>query len=647
MHAEETTGGPATQPVHTQLGPYRLVQQLGEGGMGVVHLGIDPKGRAVAVKVLRPHIAHDPDARARLAREVETLERVQDPGVAPVLDADIEGERPYIVTRYVPGPSLDEVIRTDGPMQGEALHRLGLGLASALHAIHAADVIHRDLKPGNVLMLEGEPVLIDFGIAHVADDVRITMTGLVMGTPGYLAPEVVEGAPVTEATDWWGWAATLAFAASGRPPFGRGPMDVVLNRVSKGEADLDGVDPALAPLLVAALSPVPEERPHEREVIAGLERYARGEPVADLLPRQVHRPAAAAATQAVPVPAAATQAVPAPAGATQVMPAVQSTQAMPVAPLAQTAAMPLAPAPQREQWNPWPAPAARTAPSPYAAPAARPAPGPAAARPPESGYGPSGYAPSGYPPVGQRPGQALAERPGADVAPRPGQPGGGPGATAYPAPVESGASVPHLDPRIARSKRSGTLAGLLVGLTALAAVLPMVALAVGLLGMLLAKTVDNSVTSTVMRRHTHGHRRSDVPVALLASPWHLLVGLVGSLASLILPAVVGISGAICTAVGMAGVTGGSARVQHAVPFAVGAFLALLMAWWGPGGASLRRGTRSIVRGVTPGATLAGLLVMLCLLGAGFVAAYQYASGFHLHWWPLAGSPLSSLPGLLP
>ncbi len=130
-------------------------------------------------------------------------------------------------------------------------------------------------------MLDGDPVLIDFGIAHVADDVRITLTGLVMGTPGYLSPEVVEGAPVTVATDWWGWAATLAFAARGAPPFGRGPMDVVLSRVSRGEADLSGVDPRLAPLLYAALSPDPARRPDADEVMDALERYAEGRPVTD------------------------------------------------------------------------------------------------------------------------------------------------------------------------------------------------------------------------------------------------------------------------------------------------------------------------------------------------------------------------------
>ena len=160
-----------------RLGPYRLVHQLGEGGMGVVHLALDPTGRAVAIKVLRPHIAHDRDARTRLAREVQTLARVQDARVAAVLDADTDGDRPYIVTRYVPGPPLDQVVADTGPLRGDALLRLGRGLSDALTAIHRAGVVHRDLKPANVLLLDGDPVVIDFGIAHVADDIRLTMTG--------------------------------------------------------------------------------------------------------------------------------------------------------------------------------------------------------------------------------------------------------------------------------------------------------------------------------------------------------------------------------------------------------------------------------------------------------------------------------------
>ncbi len=300
----------APLPEQATLGPYRLVQRLGEGGMGVVHLALDPHGRAVALKVLRPHVAHDPDARERLGREVATLSRIESPRVAPVIDADIDGERPYIVTRYVPGPPLDEVVGTQGPMDPERLHRLGSGLAEAIRVIHAAGVIHRDLKPGNVLMLDGDPVLIDFGIAHAVGDTRLTLTGLVMGTPGYLAPEVIEGEEVSPATDWWGWAATLAFAASGAPPFGRGAMEAVLARVTRGEPDLDAVDPRIAPLLYAALSPRPVERPHHGEVVAALARFADGGPVTDVVDlRRAPEP-----TQAFAVPKTATLPTRPPAG---------------------------------------------------------------------------------------------------------------------------------------------------------------------------------------------------------------------------------------------------------------------------------------------------------------------------------------------
>src|SRR5665647_1436730 len=194
LERDDETGSVARGPGQ-RIGRYRLIQPLGEGGMGVVYLAVDPNGRAVAIKVLREHIAHDSEARSRLRREVETLARVEHARVAAILDADTEGPRPYIVTRYIPGPALDRVVSENGPLRGEALLRLGRGLWDALNAIHRAGVIHRDLKPANVILLDGDPVVIDFGIAHVADDIRMTMTGLVMGTPGYLSPEVVEGAP--------------------------------------------------------------------------------------------------------------------------------------------------------------------------------------------------------------------------------------------------------------------------------------------------------------------------------------------------------------------------------------------------------------------------------------------------------------------
>ena len=530
-------------PRAPSVGPYRLVQQIGEGGMGVVHLALDPHGRAVALKLLRPHIALDGDARTRLAREVDILGRVQDPRVAPVLDADLEGDQPYVVTRYVPGPSLDEVVREHGPMTGADLLRLGSGLAGALDAIHAAGVIHRDLKPANVLLLDGDPVVIDFGIAHVADDVRITMTGLVMGTPGYLSPEVVEGAEVTEATDWWGWAATLAFAASGAPPFGRGPMDAVLSRVARGEADLSGVDPRLAPLLYAALSPRPEERPDAAEVVEALERYAAGRPP------------------------------------TEVFPAVPATR--------HTEVIDRHPATVRQ---PWP-------------------------------VGPLGLPPDPEP-WGQ---QAPVEHDGW------GSPGDDEGVSDWQAAWQAGPGEP--DPRISRPQRSGTLVALLAAVVAGVATWPVVTAGIIVLWCWLARTADRSVTSLVVRRHSRGRRRSDVPLAVVASPWHLVVGAVGTLVGLLLPAMVAFSAVFSAALATVAVTGGQSEPNSAVPIAVGALLGILVAWWGPGGSGLRRGTRSIVRGVTPGPRAAQAVVILALLAAAGLGVWSYLQHGAPQWWP--------------
>ncbi len=541
--------GGAGLPADRRIGPYRLIQQLGEGGMGVVHLALDPNGRAVALKLLRPHVAHDRDARTRLAREVDVLGRIQDPRVAAVIDADLDGDRPYLVTRYVPGPPLDDVVREHGPVPGADLLRLGRGLAEALHAIHAADVIHRDLKPGNVLMLDGDPVLIDFGIAHVADDVRITMTGLVMGTPGYLSPEVVEGAPVTEATDWWGWAATLAFAASGAPPFGRGPMDAVLSRVSRGEPDLTGVDPRLAPLLYAALSPEPRQRPDADEVVDALERYATGQPVTQALATQPRH-----------------------------------TQVLEQRPTAQ-----------------WERPAV------------------AAVAPAELPTAPREWA---------REAQTWDDDPDADLVPWQETDGE---VSEWQSAWEGGEGSP--DPRIGRAQRTGTVLALLLVVVAATASFPVVAAAVALLWSWAARTADRSLTSLVLRRHHRGPRRSDVPVAVVASPWHLVVGALATLVSAILPLVVGVCAVFSAALATVAVTGGSPEPGTAAPLAAGALVAALMAWWGPGGAGLRRGSRSIVRGISPGATATRVLVALLLLAAAGLALWGMQHLGVPQWWP--------------
>ncbi len=254
----------ALDSIPRKIGPYRLIEKIGEGGMGVVYLGADAEGRGVAVKVLGAAVASDPNARQRLAREVETMRRVRNRFVAEVLDADVDGSSPYIVTRYVPGRTLEETVRQGGPLRGVALDNLAEGLAEALTAIHAAGVVHRDLKPGNVMLDGDHPVIIDFGIAHVPDATRLTKTGLVMGTPGYLAPEVIEGGPSSGASDVHSWGATVGYAATGRQPFGSGTYQTIFFRVLEGKAELDGVPPYLLPFVTAALSTDPRSRPTAR-----------------------------------------------------------------------------------------------------------------------------------------------------------------------------------------------------------------------------------------------------------------------------------------------------------------------------------------------------------------------------------------------
>jgi predicted Ser/Thr protein kinase len=252
---------PATDHLPRTLGPYRLQDRLGEGGMGVVHLARDPEGRAVAVKVLHPLGSEGVNARRRLTREVETMRRVRSPYVAEVVDADVTGEFPYIVTRFVSGPTLDEMVRTRGPLSGPGLRRLAHGMAEALSAIHAAGVVHRDLKPGNVMLTDDRPIVIDFGIAQAGDATRLTQTGLVMGTPGYLAPEVIEGEPSSPASDVHSWGSTMAFAATGHLPFGGGSYETIFYRIISGRADLSGVPAPLVPLISAALARDPSHRP--------------------------------------------------------------------------------------------------------------------------------------------------------------------------------------------------------------------------------------------------------------------------------------------------------------------------------------------------------------------------------------------------
>jgi len=252
------------------VGEYTLLALLGEGGMGVVHLARKGDGPRVALKVLRPHIVGDNEARRRLAREVSSLERIRSRWIAEIVDADPWAPTPYVATRYVPGLSLHDHVPQEGPITGGDLHWFARCLAEGVASVHAVGVLHRDVKPSNVLLEGRTPILIDFGLARVADDPKLTHTGWLLGTPGYLAPEILYGDDATTASDVHSWAATVAFAGTGNPPFGRGPSMAIMDRVRRGEHDLAGLPDDLRAVVSAALHPDPERRPGLPEIIRRL-----------------------------------------------------------------------------------------------------------------------------------------------------------------------------------------------------------------------------------------------------------------------------------------------------------------------------------------------------------------------------------------
>ncbi|WP_214407233.1 serine/threonine-protein kinase, partial [Pseudonocardia lacus] len=258
----------STDPTH--IGSFRLAARLGAGGMGRVYLAHSSAGRRVAVKVVHSRYAADAGFRARFRREVETARAVGGAFTASIVDADPDAASPWLATEFVAGPSLQAAVAEHGPFDVEAVLRLGAGLADALVAIHGAGVVHRDLKPANVLLAADGPRVIDFGIAHPADGTRITESGGVIGSPGYMAPEQLmsTAADAGPAIDVFALGAVLVFAATGQSPFGPAPAAVLLYRLTHEDPRLDAVpDAELRALLGRCLRKDPAERPAPSAVL--------------------------------------------------------------------------------------------------------------------------------------------------------------------------------------------------------------------------------------------------------------------------------------------------------------------------------------------------------------------------------------------
>jgi predicted Ser/Thr protein kinase len=621
-----------------KLGPYRLQERLGEGGMGAVYLARDREKRPVAVKVLHSRVAAEPTSRRRLAREVEAMRRVQSPYVAQVLDADVDCKFPYIVTRYVPGETVDHIVRQQGPLTPAALERLARGLAQALVAVHAAGVVHRDLKPGNVMLHNGDPVVIDFGIAYTGtDSTRLTQTGMFMGTPGYLAPEVIEGQPSSEASDIHSWGATLAFAATGRPPFGTGTFENVFYRIVQGHADIDGVPAPLAQLVAASLSRDPRRRPTATWLSqqSGTPGLTAGPPMLT--------GAAQAATMA-PGPGASNGVAPANGAHLNGVPGGVPARGAPVngaagasgAAVANGAGALLA---QGAQFGGL-SPQGLNTGAPYQGGADLARPRPPAQPPARQPIRPGDYA-DVLPPVQYAPRRAPAPAGPGSYGPGaygPGSYGSGPG---YPAPPGQDTVGRPDAPRTADGAtraQSPPFMGLalIVAAVALAVLLPVAGTVISLAVITLLRAADRSSSALTVRRSARGPSVSDVLVGVLTAPWSIVRSLLTTV--LVAPLAVVVAGVVFVATMVA--TSADSTLM-ASGYAAGAAVALY--GLGPGSAGPRREVSRLVRAVarTRTTSVVAALVMYCLAAAMVAEALSQPPVF----WPNISSWLPHLPNV--
>ncbi|MGF0118052.1 serine/threonine-protein kinase [Promicromonospora sp. Marseille-Q5078] len=602
----------------SEVGGYTVVRPLGSGAMGAVYEAVDGGGHAVALKVLHAHVDADPAGRERLRREAAALQRLRHPAVAQVLDAELEGPYAFVVTELVDGVTLEEEVDERGPLDAADVFSLADQLADALEAVHDAGVVHRDLKPSNVMITAQGPVLIDFGIAQSPGDARTTSAGFVMGTPGYIAPELLDGGAPEAETDWWSWAALLSFAATGRSPFGVRPTELVLRRSREGRPDLVGVPARTARALAGALQADPALRWGPTEVARALRRdlddALGGAPDPWTEPDATQRIAQSAETQRVGLP-------------TQV-----------VAPAAAAA----------------PPPASFAPASTGAVPTAPPPPPPST---PPSATGPVSVDPSSVDAGDPTQTMTALERDRLQA-----QDGG---TRAIPVgdvrykgydqlveelPLAPEPPAPYVRP--VHRRRTGTAFAVALPLVALAATRPLLGFGALVALVLVCRTVATSADGLHRRREHKGVRRSDGVLGTLTFPWHALMGVLGSIPAVLVGACAGLltllAGWWLFGAGHLIVLPRDdleARSQGGMNedivfngiLAGVMIVALLATWFGPAGGTAREGGRILLTRLAPGRIGAAVVIVLCLALTVILVA-PVLSDPTIDWWPMSGPP---------